>query len=202
MLLFLLAFLVVVGVGAGSYYLGMRQAAPLYTTTMPTTAAMPAAVPSAMPTASSASAQLVQAGGVLSLKAYTATVPAGWTVTHNVKTNSDQLMIAQGGYTVNIWQVAGGGGACSYPDHMLTTGIFKDYTTFVQLTDQDGMTYRRGSDGIVADNTGMHYTVCELSQGSFSELTPFGVIFYTTPLSPTTAMLNEMDSIVSSLKAQ
>ncbi len=204
MLLFLLGFLILAGVAGGSYYLGVQRSASVYNMPTPTPIKVfPSPLPSVAPTASSQSAQLISAGGVLNLKAYTISVPTGWNVTHTIKPNFDEVAISKDGYTINIWEVAGDGGVCSYPDNNVTTGVTSGYfATFTQITDQNGAVYRRGLASVPAGSVGMKYSLCQLQQAVFRSITSYGSLFYNTPKNPTNTMLLQMDAIIATIKAQ
>lgn len=159
---------------------------------------IPVQTPTALATSSPASTTTVKAGGVLVFKAYTIDVPSDWQSTHQSSPSADvqmdKLILTKGAYSISIYEAATGGAQCLYPgdpDSEMSTR----FTTFTDITTQTGDKLRRGGTG-----TG-GFTVCEKqSGGSWGLPTSFGHISIQAPASPTPQMLNEIDSILSSLK--
>lgn len=194
----------VVGAGAVAYFKGWvptlsfnkPQAVSTSTSNEPT--ATPEVVtPSASP---SAGFTRVKSGGILVFNAYTIDVPTDWTYSKEGAPSgdivSDKLIIKNGVYQISIYQAATGGAPCLYPGDSDVEGPSSRFTSFVEITTATGDKLRRG----VAQGSTSGFTVCELQSGGYGQPTAFGHIAIASPVSPTSAILNEIDSILASLR--
>jgi hypothetical protein len=148
----------------------------------------------------SASLMVVKAGGVLVFNAYTIDVPTGWSYTKEPapvgEVAMDKLTLERkGGYKIQIFQAATGGAPCLYPGDQDQEGPSSRYTKFVDLVTATGDKLRRSST-----DTGSGFTVCELQSGGYGQPTSFGHISIATPDIPSNIVMQEVDSILSSLK--
>jgi len=198
----LLIFLVIAALVGGAYYLGSKNnVSPV--ATVPEVTRVPTIAATATPAATSSSAmQTMTAGGVYTFAKYQVSVPSGWTTTHTT-TSGDVVTIAKNNFQLTINQGAFDGGACSYPDKQITTGIVQSFTTFVEIKDQSGNMYRRGKvNSVTPAQSTDKYEVCAWStkNNTYQEFTPFGRIDYMTPPNADAAILAQMDGVVATLK--
>lgn len=195
----LVFFVVVIGVLVGvGIYIGKK-----YTPQSPSQQAAMTVTPTGMvhtPTnVPPTGVPTVVAGGIKPFVAYTLMPLADWTVnkTHDASVNTDKLELTKGDYQIVITQAAMGGGGCSFP------GVTPAEMS-IPLTDPHDISslFKRGkAPSSVA--TQESYTVCQkASDGSYSTITSFGAITYTTPLSPAQDVLSQMDSMIGSLQKQ
>lgn len=196
---------VVVGLGVFAYFKGYLptfsfnkpQAVSTVSTAVPTPEGTTPVTPSASP---SAGFTRVKAGGILVFNAYTIDVPTDWTYSKEGAPTgdivSDKLIIKNGVYQISIYQAATGGAPCLYPGDSDVEGPSSRFTSFVEITTATGDKLRRG----VAEGSTSGFTVCELQSGGYGQPTAFGHIAIASPVSPTSAMLNEIDSILASLR--
>jgi hypothetical protein len=205
-LLVFLGIIVLLGIAGGSYYFGAKSNNLSYQTqVIPSVTLKPSSIPSATPVASaSPTLQAVIAGGVYTFAKYQISFPPDWQQSRSNTVAGDIVTLKKGNYELKINQGAFDGGACSYPDKPVSTGISQSFNSFVALKDQQNTMYRRGkieSSGPSGQDT---YEVCAFSTKNnvFQEFTPFGRIDYVTPVNADAATLIQMDSIISSLKSQ
>jgi hypothetical protein len=208
-----LAIIVIGGLAGGGYYLGnsgklsIGNIAPTpepNTTTNPqaeamTTLAVPTSTPSAKTKTTTAG---VGAESGLSFTKYTIDVPEGWTPLHtstNEGTAIDSLTITSGTHEIKIFQAATGGALCLYPGDADFEGPSSRYDTFVDIVTKDSLTLRRGSTNIVS-GTKKTFTLCQKGTESYGQPTGFGHITFSTSLTPDPVMLQQMDSMIKSLK--
>lgn len=203
----LFVFLLIVGVGAGGYYLGIKQSASFVTTQAPTIA------PTVAPTSAAPVSVSGQTGKktLYTLKNYLLDIPSDWNVTRTTQSFGDTISsekitmspINHPDYVLTFLQGGGDGGVCNYPDNKTTEGPqHGDYTVFTQFKDKDGVLYRRGSDGENTDKTGLRYTVCQLRDTHYVNLMTYGWITYESPNNPDEKLLKAMDGVVATLKSQ
>lgn len=196
----------IVGLGITAYFKGWLpnvsfnkpQAVSTEATVIPTPGALvPTSGPSASP---SADFTKVQSGGILVFNKYTLDVPNDWTYTKEAAPTGDveidKLILSKGAYKITIYQAATGGAPCLYPGDADSQGPSSRFTSFVELTTATNDILRRG----VAEGSASGFTVCEKQVGGFGQPTAFGHISITTPANPSSSMLGEIDSILSSLR--
>lgn len=142
----------------------------------------------------------IKAGGVLVFSAYSIDVPSGWTYIKEAEPTGevavDKLILAKAAYKITIFEAATGGAPCLYPGDADSEGPFSRFTSFVDLTTVTGDKLRRG----MAQGSTSGYTVCELQSGGYGQPTSFGHVSITTPSGPSKSALDEIDSILASLR--
>jgi hypothetical protein len=197
----------VVGFGVTAYFKGWLPLANVYTpqavsvqntevSDIPQATASP--IVSASPSASFAT---IKAGGVLSFKAYSINVPAGWIYARETAPSAevamDKLILTKDNYKITIWQAASGGAPCLYAGDADVEGPSSRFNSFVEIVTQSSDKLRRGW---TTEGTG--YTICEKTgTNPYGQPTTFGHISIQTPTGGATIpMLTEIDSILSSLK--
>lgn len=153
---------------------------------------LPTAAPSASP---SPSTQKITAGGVLVFKTYSLNIPAGWNVSTSgsVAGQVDKLTLSDNGYSIIFTQAAFGGAACVFPgDPDQPMGV--KYTSYSEVTTSTGQKLRVG---MLASGG---RTVCEMQNGAWGNITEFGHIDITTPTPVDQKMLDQVNSILSSIQ--
>ncbi|MDE2026074.1 MAG: hypothetical protein KGJ07_06265 [Patescibacteria group bacterium] len=189
--------------GAG-YYLGKNIAKPV---TKQQAFITPTDIPTQVPTAAVSPTQVpkatgrfaVAAGGIKPFVAYTLSGVAGWSQNHETTTASDKVTLTKGGYQIVILQAALGGGACSFPG-TTPAPMSITLTSATDIPLLSGYALRRGQTQSTSGNQSS-FAVCQkASDGSYGTITDFGVINYTTPLTPDNSVLAEMDAMVGSLQ--
>lgn len=210
---FLGKFFVAVGIigvliGTG-YYLGIKfgktsMVKPIPTHTM-SVSVSPVSVMNitATPTASTPSQATgrfgVKAGGIKPFSAYTLSGVSGWSLTKAEDNTMSKVVLTKGNYSVTILQGAFGVGPCVFPgDQPQPMGIQLTSSTDIQLF--SGNPLRRGQTQSSSNQAS--FTVCQKTNGSYSTFTDFGAINYTTPTSPDSSVLAEIDAMVGSLQKQ
>lgn len=139
--------------------------------------------------------QKVQSGGVLVFKTYSLTVPSGWNMTTSgsVPGQVNKLTLSTGSYSIVFTQAAMGGGTCVFPGDpnqpMSTT-----YYSYSEVTTSTGQKLRVG-----VLSTGDR-SVCEMQNGVWSNLTEFGRIDITSPATPDQKVLDQINSVLSSIQ--
>lgn len=162
---------------------------PPLMTPAPTTAASP-----------SAGFTTIKAGGILVFNAYSIDVPTDWTYSKEAAPTGDialdKLTLVKGAYKISIYQAATGGAPCLYPGDPDVEGPSSRFTSFVNITTATGDKLRRGT----SEGGGTGFTVCQLQSGGYGQPTSFGHISITSPTVPAQTVLDQIDSILSSLK--
>ncbi len=135
---------------------------------------------------------------------YTVSVPADWKSSKDEVNNSDSsdtLTLSKDGYSLVIHQANMGGSLYSFEDAKVDGPFAQEYKgTYVDFTGVNGEKYRR-IDASSQNKPGeKNFTVVEKKTDSYQAPTTFGALSYTTPLSPASDLLDEMDDIVASLK--
>ena len=133
----------------------------------------------------------------LSFDQYTLKASDEWKVTRENQTTMDEkLILVKGGYQISIFQAATGGALCLYEGDPDFEGPSSRFKTFKELTTQDDRTLRRsGEENATA------FTVCQkYSDGSFGQPTNYGHISIKLPNNWDENDLEEIDSILASLK--
>lgn len=198
----ILVLMLVLVIGGFAFYFGRQSTQStsnkqeMTTSVTPTTfVTQETATPTS--TKNNSNIKTVIAGGVLVFSAYSVSTPSDWASQRQQGDNMDSLTLTKGNYKIIFSQVAGGGGGCTYPGDQ-PAQFAQNFTTFVEITDPNGFTFRRGP---VQTNS---WTVCQknTSDGSFGFPTNFGNITITTPASVDPAIIKEVDSILASLNKQ
>lgn len=144
----------------------------------------------------------VNAGSVEHTK-YSINVPEDWTSTKDTSNSNDmdKLTLTKNGYTVVIYQANMGGSMYSFSDAKVDGPMAQEYTgTYSDFTGATGEKYRRIDSSSQNKPGEKSYGVLVFGSDAYQTPTTFGGISYTTPLNPSEEMLDEMDSIISSLK--
>ncbi|HSD98469.1 MAG TPA: hypothetical protein VLB73_02090 [Patescibacteria group bacterium] len=200
--------IVVLGLIGGAYYLGAKNNAVTHKIqSVPSVTPVPTVITTTTPVASpSPILQTLVAGGIYTFAKYQIGYPAGWLSSRTNTAAGDIVTLTKVGYQLKISQGAFDGGACSYPDKPLdpASGIMQSFVSSVEIRDQNNTLYRRGKleqSGLPGQDK---YEVCAFSTKNnvFQEFTPFGRIDYITPVNADASILSEMDTIITSLKAQ
>ncbi len=140
----------------------------------------------------------------LSFSEYSISFPEDWVVNDQKDASlpSDKLILTKGNYSISIYQAATGGGQCIYPGDPAPEGPASTFGAFTEFSGTAGISFRRAS--VDSGNiTTQNFGVCvKTPQNSlFGQPTQFGHVLYTAPKTYDQAMLSEMDSIVTTLKA-
>ena len=146
----------------------------------------------------------VAAGAVEHTK-YTVSVPEDWTVTKDPSNSNDmdKLTLTKNGYTVVIYQANMGGSMYSFSDAKVDGPFAQEYSgTYSDFTGASEEKFRRIDSSSQNKPGEKNYGVLVFGSDAYQTPTTFGGISYTTPISPTSDMLDEMDFIISSLKKQ
>lgn len=196
----------IVGIGVTAYFKGWLptvsfnkpQAVSVENSEILNTPSLaPVVSPSASP---SAGFTVVKAGGILGFKAYSIDVPTDWTYLKEAAPTGDisvdKLILTKDGYRITIFEAATGGAACLYQGDPDQEGPSSRFSTFVNITTATGDKLRRGK----VDGGASGFAVCELQSGGYGQPTSFGHISVSTPPVPTQAVLDQIDTILSSLK--
>ncbi len=199
-------------VGGGGFYLGMQYEAMQKSQKQSSNAQMtPTVGPSINPTISSvtvspttASKKTLTAGVAsgLSFSLYTIEFSSDWVVSHehqDTEVPLDRLTLTRSGYELSIYQAATGGAMCLYPGDKQPEGPSSQFISYIEFTGAGGETYRRSELSDLSSGKKAH-TICQKSQDTFGQPTSYGHISYKVPINFTPSILNEMDSIVASLK--
>ena len=150
-------------------------------------------------------AKVQVAEGAVEHAKYTASVPEDWTVTKDPSNSNDmdKLTLTKNGYTVVIYQANMGGSMYSFSDAKVDGPFAQEYTgTYSDFIGATGEKFRRIDSSSQNKPGEKNYGVLVFGSDAYQTPTTFGRISYTTPLNPTKDMLDEMDSIISSLKKQ
>ena len=133
----------------------------------------------------------------LSFDQYHVTTPNDWTSKKESQTAMDEkLILTKDGYSISIFQAATGGALCLYPGDPTFEGPSSKFEVFIPLTTKDGRMMRRSGD-----KNGTSFTICQKGQdGSFQQPTNYGHISIKLPADWNQTIIDEVDSIVSSLK--
>ncbi len=199
----------VVGLAVVAYFKGWipslpsnkPQAASVQTTEVssPTQNPVPdISVESALPSPSLSPSPVtakVQAGGILVFKKYSLSLPNGWasSTEGSVPGQIDKLNLGSGLYSIVFTQAAMGGGGCVYPGD-------PDQQMSVKFNGFNAVTTSTGEKLRVGVLPSGNRAVCEMQNGSWGDLTEFGHIDITNPPTPDQAVLDQINSILSSIK--
>lgn len=189
----------------GGYYFGKKAGNTIKPEAVNTEESLETTLPSPQPINQS---QITVIGGVpksagLSFDQYSIVTPEGWSSKKENQTVADEkLILTKGEYQISIFQAATGGAFCLYPGDDDLEGPSSRFETFIILTTKDGRTLRRSlpaqADGNKNENG---FTVCQKSaDGSYQQPTNYGHISITVANNPSPEMINEIDTILSSLK--
>ncbi|MFZ3301600.1 MAG: hypothetical protein WA152_02735 [Microgenomates group bacterium] len=133
----------------------------------------------------------------LSFDSYSIMFPSDWTSKKESQTAMDEkLILTKEGYTITIFQAATGGALCLYPNDADFEGPSSKFEVYTTLTTKDNRMLRRSGD-----KNGTAFTACQKSvDGSFQQPTNYGHISVKLPSAWDQAGIDEVDSILSSLK--
>lgn len=198
--------LIVIGLLAtGGYYLRTRYlpeliggylvplSAPPTATPAPIASLTPAASPSPVPSGTIPLSPKKISAGIKTqfFVPYSILILPGWIDVQTSGIGTNELKVTKGQYIFVISQAAGGGGSCLYPGDS-PQPMAQTFTSFVQITGSSS-NLRRGTN----DNTA--FTICEQKNTGFTFPTTVGYITYSTPSSPDSTSLSEMDSMIASI---
>ena len=195
-----LILLILSAIAYGGYYFGVqtkRTVKPEAVTTEGATI-----VATSTPSVTNEKQLITITGGVaksagLSFDQYTLKASDEWKVTSENQTTMDEkLILTKGGYQISIFQAATGGALCLYegdPDFEGPSSRFKFFKEIITL---DSRTLRRSGD-----LNAIAFTVCQkYTDGSFGQPTNYGHISIKLPNDWNEEGLEEIDTIISSLK--
>lgn len=154
-----------------------------------------------LPTSTQAATLKIKAGSAEHAQ-YTVDVPEDWKSDHSIaEKDMDKLIISKNGYIVTIYQANMGGSMYSFEDAKVEGPMAQEYTgKFTDFVGVAGEKYRRIDSSAQNKPGEKNYSVLVYGTDSYQTPTVFGAISYTTPIGPDTKILEEMDSIISSLK--
>lgn len=194
-----LAIIVIAGLLFGGYYLG-KNSRTSQTYSVPSLTQTPTSpTPQSSPTSTVKKTKTVKAG--MSTSQYEIEIPDGWTdVRENTQAGViDKLTLSKNGHTLTIYQAAMGGGGCLYPGDS-PTEMSQNFTDFSEIKGTTE-TFRRSWNLDTAQT--ISYTICKKgSDGSYGTFSSFGVISAVSPNPANASILNEIDSMIASLKKQ
>ena len=154
--------------------------------------------PSQTPTSTQANSKKVTGGGILSFPKYEITVPSDWQEKQESQgVDNEKVTLTKGSYKISILQGGFGGAVCLFPGDPDTEGPSARYDSFKEITSKDGDLFRRSWTGDELSASG--YGICHETQYGWGAPSLYGSISYTTPLTKTRAMFDEMDSILASI---
>lgn len=130
---------------------------------------------------------------------YSVDVPLGWSDKKDITPGViDKLTLSKGAYSLSIYQAAMGGGMCLYPEDTPFDGPSQKFTHYVDLLNTPLLFRRSWNDD--AKNGIQSYVICQKTSDAYGSPTTFGAISYQTPEQPDDTILEEMDTILASLK--
>ncbi|MDP3917935.1 MAG: hypothetical protein Q8Q30_02045 [Candidatus Woesebacteria bacterium] len=179
----------------GGYYFGKKASNEAKPEAVSTEFASPSPVPSTYPLVTVVGGVSKSAG--LSFDQYSITAPEEWIAKKESQTVTDErLILTKGEYQINIFQAATGGALCLYPGDADFEGPSSRFEFFKDLTSEDNRTLRRSWN-----TNDLGFTVCQKGQdGSYIQPTNYGHISISVPDAQDNKVLEEIDSIISSLK--
>jgi len=189
-----LLLVIILLVGGVSYLAGKNQLVklPKVSTTQESS---PSPLASPTPTAS----KTVKGGGILSFPKYQMTVPSGWQDTRESQgEDNEKIILTKGSYQISITQGGFGGAVCLFPGDPDIDGPSARYDSYKEITTNSGDLFRRSWTG--NELTSQGFAICHKTQYGWGAPTLYGHIAFITPAAKTRAMIDEMDSILSSLK--
>jgi len=198
-------FVVIIAlVGGGAYYLGTKNPS-VDTTKKEFIVASSDTLISPTETVASSSSQATTpvSAGAKQMTPYTIAVPIDWTTKNDLaQDDMDKLVVSKNGYLITIYQAGMGGMIYSFPDTPQDDGpMVQKYTgSYTDITGVNGERYRRIDSSSQNKPGEKSYTVLMKGTSAFTNPTTFGAISYTTPLSPDSKVLAEMDQIIASLQ--
>lgn len=133
----------------------------------------------------------------LSFDQFSIMTPTDWVSKKESQSALDEkLILTKEGTTITIFQAATGGALCLYPGDAEFEGPSSKYTVFTNLTTKDGRMLRRSGD-----TNGTAFTICQKApDNSYQQPTNYGHISVKLPTAWDQAGIDEIDSIISSLK--
>lgn len=196
--------LILVGVGAGAYYLGTKNPS-VDTTKKEFIVASSSALVSPTSTTQTLPSQekTIVTAGAAQMTPYTVTVSSEWTAKNELaQDDMDKLILSKDGYLITIYQAGMGGALYSFPDTPHDEGpMVQKYTgSFTDFTGVNDEKYRRIDSSSQNKPGEKSFTVLVKGTGAYTSPTTFGAISYTTPLNPDPKVLGEMDQIIASLQ--
>lgn len=154
--------------------------------------------PTFEPTSAAQTTKKVVGGGILSFPKWQLSVPLDWQESREADgTNSEKVTLAKGDYEISITQGGFGGAMCLYPGDADIEGPSARYGSYKAITTQSGDALRRSWTGDELTTTG--FGICQNTQYGWEAPTLYGGIGFNTPATRIKTMLDEMDSILSSL---
>lgn len=128
---------------------------------------------------------------------YAIDIPAGWTDVTTKTDITNKLTVSRGGYSLSVYQAPIGGGGCVYPGDP-PSAMAQSFTDFVQITGAQKMLRRSWNKTGNPANT-ISYTVCEENESSFGSPTSFGAVSVKSPDAVDSAVMKDIDFMLSSL---
>ena len=147
------------------------------------------------PTPTNVPSKTVSGGGILSFPKYQMALPLDWSDSKESQTKDDQkLILKKGVYQISITQGGFGGAICLFLGDPDTEGPSGRYDVYVDLTSKSGNVFRRvgtlGKGG---------FSICEKTQYGWGTPSTYGHISILTPDTPDPKILEEIDTIISSI---
>jgi hypothetical protein len=140
----------------------------------------------------------VTGGGILSFPKWQLTASLDWQESRESSgSDSEKVTLSKDGYEISITQGGFGGAMCLYPGDADIEGPSTRYDNYKAITTQSGDALRRSWTG--DELTAKGFGICQNTQYGWEAPTLYGHIAFTTPAAKTKAMLEEMDTILSSL---
>ena len=166
---------------------GVSQVSPTSTVT-----------PTASPTQAPVNTKKVTGGGIYSLYKWELTAPSDWQEKREGdRVNSEKVILTKDGYEISITQGGFGGAACLYPGDADIEGPSARYEIYKEITTKTADSFRRSWTGDEMVSKG--FGICHNTQYGWGAPTLYGHIAFIAPAVKTKAMLDEMDTILSSL---
>lgn len=134
-----------------------------------------------------------------SFKPYFFQASKDWIQENETTEVTNKITITKDDYSISVYQAPMGGAMCIYPGD--EEGDFKQmYTRYKEFTGKNGEVYRRSWDEKGQKTT---YTFCQKSsEGTFGTFTTYGAVTATSPNPPDENILEEIDTIISTLIPQ
>lgn len=211
-LVLILSGIIILLIGLGGGYFLMRSTSntpskAMETSPTPVSDSKAPIVVTPTPTASPDANWLTYTGTKLdsvSLAPYSIKYPAAWTPLNTKNEVIDTYTLTDGDYQIAIHQAPMGGGGCLFEGDM-PEGEFQPQdlrsTKYVDIKTNSGLMFRRYLSPS-AKPAGTLMEFCATTDGDFwGKPTQLGVISYKLPVGYTEIKLQEMDSIIKTLKA-
>jgi hypothetical protein len=194
----ILVILFVLAVAAGAYYLGKVGVIPSFGPPATTSQS-----PQPTPTPDKATGWEIHTSIQLSgnsLDPYSIQYPASWQADLERDVGSDNFTLAKEGYVISIYQAGYGGGVCVFEGE-IPEGPYDDLRNkkYVEIESEIGMLRRLVREQSKTDTT--LFLFCQEDNNKFVKPTRVGAITYTVPTNYDEVVLEEMDSILETLRA-